>query len=113
MPVQITFPPAVKHSVEFKVGGNPCIVTRVDDPAEAKGYAPARPALYSLQIGCEVIVYSTEEHIRALIAALEHDASLAEQAAAERFLESHDAKWTKVEKAAPSPGGSKKIEWHG
>ncbi|MDW9232975.1 integrase family protein (plasmid) [Burkholderia cepacia] len=22
------------------------------------------------------------------------------------------AKWTRVEKAAPSPGGSKKIEWH-
>lgn len=102
----------MRQAVNFAVAKLPCIVTRVDDPAGAKDYAPARLALYSLQISGEVIAYSMEEHIQTLAAALEHDASLVEKAAGEGFIERLNAKWTKVEWPVPSPGGSKKIEWH-
>ncbi|KVZ18437.1 hypothetical protein WL14_31190 [Burkholderia cepacia] len=102
----------MRQSGNFAVVKFPCIVARVDGPAGAKDYAPVRLPLYSLQISGEVIVYSTEEHIRTLTAALEHDASLVEQATAERFIEPLNANWTKVERPVPSPGGFKKIEWH-
>ncbi|VWC91799.1 hypothetical protein BCO18430_03300 [Burkholderia contaminans] len=112
MSTTIQFPTVVRDFITFNIGGLPCTVTRVDNPAGETENAPARDALFSLQIGDVVLVYSTETHIRALIAALERDAAYADQANAERFLQARpQAAWRRVEVRAPGPAGSKTIDW--
>ncbi|WP_431229141.1 hypothetical protein [Burkholderia contaminans] len=76
MPI-VAFPTATNQPIIFQIGKLAASITLLDSQRDK--VVDGVGAIYSLTIDGKVVVNSTDEHIRALIAALERESAFAHQ----------------------------------